>query len=113
MSVPRDHHFIPVFYLKQWTTNGKLVEYTRKHGRLIAKRVGPEATGFERDLYAFSELPAADAQHIEAVFLKYADDKAAQALAIHLGESEVSWSDELRSAWSRFVFGLHVRHQTQ
>jgi hypothetical protein len=30
MNIPRDHHFIPAFYLKQWTDqNGKLVEYTR------------------------------------------------------------------------------------
>jgi hypothetical protein len=110
MSVPRDHHFIPAFYLKQWTTNGTLIEYTRKHGKLIAKPVGAKATGYERDLYAFPELPAADAQHIEAVFLNQADDMAAQALAIHLGQSKVTWSAELRSAWSRFLIGLHVRH---
>jgi Protein of unknown function (DUF4238) len=58
MSAPRDHHFIPVFFLKQWVAeNGKLVEYTIKHDKLIAKPVGPRSTGFEIDLYAFDELP--------------------------------------------------------
>jgi hypothetical protein len=29
MSTPRDHHFIPVFYLKQWVgSSGKLIEYS-------------------------------------------------------------------------------------
>jgi hypothetical protein len=51
MSTPRDHHFIPTFYLKQWTDpNGKLIEYTIKRGNLIAKPVGPRATGYETDV---------------------------------------------------------------
>ena len=40
MNAPRDHHFIPAFYLKQWTgLDGKLVEYSRKGGKLIVKPV--------------------------------------------------------------------------
>jgi hypothetical protein len=58
MSTPRDLHFIPVFYLKRWANlSGKLVEYTIKHDKLIAKLVGPRSTGYETDLYAFNELP--------------------------------------------------------
>ena len=58
MSVPHDHHFIPAFYLTQWTApDKKLVEYTIKNGKLIDKSVGPRATGWETDLYAFPELP--------------------------------------------------------
>jgi hypothetical protein len=46
MSIPRDHHFIPAFYLRQWCDHtGKLIEYTIKHGKLISKPVGPSATG--------------------------------------------------------------------
>lgn len=38
MSIPRDHHFIPAFYLRQWCGAGdKLVEYTIKHRKLIPK----------------------------------------------------------------------------
>ncbi len=68
---PRDHHFIPVFYLKQWCgPDKKLIEYTVKHGNFIAKPVGPKGTGFQTDLYAFPELPPDIAQHMEDVFLK-------------------------------------------
>jgi hypothetical protein len=36
-NTPRDHHFIPVFYLKQWVgPTNKLVEYSIKHDKLIA-----------------------------------------------------------------------------
>jgi hypothetical protein len=111
MNAPRDHHFIPAFYLKQWVDgSGKLVEFTWKGGKLIPKRVGPRSTGFERDLYAFPELPAATAQYMEQVFFAYADQKASDALDLHLGLSAQQWTPELLSAWSRFVIGIHLRH---
>jgi len=111
MNAPRDHHFIPAFYLKQWVDgSGKLVEYSRKGGKLIPKPVGPRSTGFERDLYAFPELPAATAQYMEQVFFAYADQKASDALDLHLGLSSLQWTRELLSAWSRFVIGIHLRH---
>ncbi len=111
MNAPRDHHFIPAFYLKQWASrDAKLIEYTRKGGKLIAKPVGPRSTGFERDLYAFPELPPHQAQFIEQAFFAYADQKASDALDIHLGLAPSFWSAELTSAWSRFVLGIHLRH---
>jgi len=40
MNVPIDHHFIPAFFLAQWADGGgKLVKYTIKHDKVIAKRV--------------------------------------------------------------------------
>jgi hypothetical protein len=58
MSIPHKHHFIPAFYLRQWCDHtGKLIEYTIKYSKLIPKPVGPDATGYEFDLYAFPELP--------------------------------------------------------
>jgi hypothetical protein len=111
MNAPRDHHFIPAFYLRQWAgLDGKVVEYARKGSKLIAKPVGPHATGFERDLYAFPKLPAAQAQFMEQVFFAYADQKASDALDVHLGVSSNPWTGELLSAWSRFVLGVHLRH---
>jgi hypothetical protein len=112
MSVPRDHHFLPVFYLKQWAsyTDGKLLEYTIKHGKLISKRVGPRGTGFETDLYSFPELPNQAAQYLESVVLQDFDNKASSALQQHLRMSSDPWDAEIRSAWSRFVMGLILRH---
>ena len=111
MNAPRDHHFIPAFYFKQWVEgSGKLVEYSRKGGKLISKPAGPRSTGFERDLYAFPELPVATAQYMERVFFAYADQKASDALDLHLGLSAQRWTPELLSAWSRLVIGIHLRH---
>ena len=111
ISTPRDHHFIPAFYLKQWAgPDGKLIEYTRKGGKLIAKSVGPKSTGYERDLYAFPELRPDVVQYLEQVFFAYADQKASDALDNHLGLASVPWTSELVTAWSRFVIGIHLRH---
>ncbi len=111
MSTPRDHHFIPAFYLGKWTKppEGKLVEYTIKNNKLIDKSVGPRSTGYEKDLYSFPELPPESAQYLEQEFFNYLDDSASRALDIHLGGSG-EWTNELVNAWSRFVLGIHLRH---
>lgn len=111
-KLPRDHHFIPAFYLTQWAgQNKKLVEYSLKHGKLIPKSVGPAGTGFEFDLYAFNELPGADSQFLEQKFFDYTDQTAHKALQLHLsGAPGDEWTPELRSGWSRFLLGLLLRH---
>jgi hypothetical protein len=111
MSTPRDHHFIPAFLLKQWAgQNGKLIEYAIKHGKVIAKPVGPHSTGYEFDLYAFNKLASDVRQYIEQVFFNYADNAASIALERHLSNSREPWSAELLSAWSRFLIGIYLRH---
>ena len=73
MSIPHDHHFIPAFYLKQWAgADKKLTEFAFQRGKLIVKRAGPRATGYETGLYAFPELPPDTAQHLENVYFNYA-----------------------------------------
>jgi hypothetical protein len=116
MNTPRDHHFIPAFYLKQWEgPGGQIIEYkliaNAQVGRkLVKKPIGRDATGFERDLYAFPELPPDAAQFIEQRFFAYADQKASDALDNHLGIAAHPWTSELVSAWSRFVIAIHLRH---
>jgi hypothetical protein len=110
VSIPRDHHFIPAFALAPWAVkDSELVEHSIKHQKLIPKWVGPRGTGFVRDLYAFPELPPEHAQHLESVFFNYADDKAAQALQLHI-QNKAAWNDELVTAWSLYVIGIHLRH---
>ncbi len=111
MKMPRDHHFIPAFYLKHWAgPDQKLVEYSLQRGRIYAKSVGPHATGYQTDLYAFPELPADCAQHLERVYFDYADRTADKALHLQLRDPTVGWTTELVSAWSRFIVGIHLRH---
>jgi Protein of unknown function (DUF4238) len=111
MSVPRKHHFIPAFYQKAWAdAEGTLVEYSRPRDIVKCRPKTPAATGWERDLYAFPELPPEADQHIEAQFFQYADDVAAQALANLLAGNKIPWTIESRSAGSRFLIAIHVRH---
>lgn len=112
MSKPRDHHFIPVFYLKQWASSSsqKLIEYSIKHGKFIAKPVGPRGTGYETDLYSFPDLPPEIAQHIEDVFLRSSDNQAALALQRILEWDKSVWPPEMTQAWARCVMHLLLRH---
>jgi hypothetical protein len=73
--------------------------------------VTAEATGFQRDLYEFPELPSPLSQFLEKEFFNYADRTASQALAMLLdGLPKHLWSSEMLSAWARFLIGLHTRH---
>jgi hypothetical protein len=116
MNAPRNHHFIPAFYLKRWEdpsgqiTEYKLIENAKVGRKLVSKPIGRDGTGFERDLYAFPELPPDAAQFIEEAFFAYADQKASDALDNHLGIATHPWTNELVSAWSRFVIAIHLRH---
>lgn len=112
MSQPRDHHFIPVFYLKQWANaDGKLIEYSRPYrNKIVPKLVGPRSTGFQSDLYAFPNCPPEIAQYLESQFLMRTDNLASLALAKLLSGGAEPWTPDLRSAWSRFTINFLIRH---
>jgi hypothetical protein len=111
MSAPHRHHFIPAFYLRRWhDADGKLVEYSIKHRKLIPKPVGADATGFQVDLYEFADLPPNLSQFMEQRFFDYADRTASQALDMLIDAGHPIWSIELKSAWARFLIGVHTRH---
>lgn len=83
-GAPRDHHFVPVFYPRQWYgTAGRLFEHKRVHGgKIVQKAVGAAATGFQRDLYPFPALgPIGHDQHLESRFFQIVDDEGARALS--------------------------------
>jgi hypothetical protein len=54
-------------------------------------------------------LPPDQAQFIEQSFFDYADRVASDALQMLLS-GDNRWTSETRSAWSRFVIGVHLRH---
>jgi hypothetical protein len=110
VSTPRDHHFIPAFYLQRWhASNGKLIEYSLKNTKLISKTVSARATGYERDLYTFPDLPSETRQILESQFFNQTDFLASKALS-NLYTGNVQWDSELRTAWSRFLLNFRVRH---
>ncbi|QAU44193.1 DUF4238 domain-containing protein [Bradyrhizobium guangzhouense] len=110
---PRDHHFVPVFYLRQWHNgNKKLFEHKRVYdGRIAQKEVSATATGFQRDLYAFPTLGSAGYdQYLENRFFKLVDDEGAIALHRLLERDPNPWTPEHRSGWSRFLLSVRLRH---
>jgi Protein of unknown function (DUF4238) len=81
MSIPRNHHYSPIFYLKQWTgTDNRLCVYQKLGGRILARRKFPAGTGYERDLYRVEGLPENWAQAVESKFMHMVDTDAKHAL---------------------------------
>jgi Protein of unknown function (DUF4238) len=109
---PRDHHFIPVFYLKQWASSStkKVIEYRKPRDNFVSKPVGPRKTGFQTDLYSFPELPPEIAQHIEEVFLQHSDNYAALAHQRILTWDKSAWPAEMIQAWARCIMHMLLRH---
>ena len=105
-------HYIPQFYLKRWTIDGNLVEFQRRRPgslQVSPKRRSPAATGWSKDLYTFNGLPEDKRHHLETVFFKMVDSKAADALALMENRSE-AWTAEIRRAWALFLMSLITRH---
>jgi uncharacterized protein DUF4238 len=109
---PRSHHYVPIFYLKQWVGGDeRLCQYRKVHNNKIAvKRKHPAGTGFKIDLYKLDQLPPVDAQAIETQFMQLVDGDAALALEHIKNDSEQQLSAGLRSAWSRFLLGFIFRN---
>jgi Protein of unknown function (DUF4238) len=104
------HHYIPVFYLRQWASADKRVCVMRKvQSGLWVDRLSPKGTGYKKDLYRIENVSPELAQSFESEFLKLTDTHASEALAklLHRGST---WTDDLRSAWARFILSLLFRN---
>jgi len=113
MSKEGKHHYVPVFYLKQWVSGDdrKLCEYTRPRALIQTKRIGPKSTGFVHGLYSIPGLPAEEVQYIEKKYMQKLDDKAARALQAMLAQSpgDISLAEELTISWAAFLYSLILR----
>jgi hypothetical protein len=108
---PRRHHYIPEFYLKQWTNgNGKLTQFSKPYlDTVVAKRVYPKQTGFEYRLNDLDGLPEAGRHQLETHFYSPVDSAAALVLhALKLGQRDFSQKE--RIAWARFITSIILRN---
>lgn len=84
MSIPRDHHYLPQFYLERWVQGGRVVRYLRpcgSDGPLHHRMESPRAVCFETDLYQLPDLvDPTDSQFIEMNLFQRIDNNAALAL---------------------------------
>lgn len=112
MSNPRKHHYVPVFYLRQWvSTDRQLCEYKRVAGRIVRRRTFPDGTGYQKDLYRIDGLPDDVAQVVEQGFMRMVDTEASQALQKMVqGGQPGTFTARQRSAWARFLLSLWFRN---
>jgi hypothetical protein len=107
---PRNHHFIPIFYLKRWTTEGQLIEFCRRRfDQVIPRKTYPAGTGYVRDLYSALNEDSERVTTLETNFLAPADGLAALALEQLHQIKPKPWAAPERSAWSRFIMTLLLR----
>jgi hypothetical protein len=111
MKLPK-HHYIPVFYLKQWAgPDGKVTAFRRPHGdRVVATRKPPTHTGYDRGLYWMEGMKDLDAANrIETDVMCRIDHNAAIAHQYIMQDDVKSIPPPIRLAWTQFLIGLLIR----
>jgi hypothetical protein len=111
MSHPINHHYLPVFYLRQWrNANGKVIRYHRPYKDVVASPIAPNNTGYEPGLYTLHGYPPERAQAIETEFMgPHVDEPASRALKILVARDFSGMTDEMRVAWTRFLMAVRLR----
>jgi hypothetical protein len=110
MSDPRRHHFNPESKLRQWAgADGLVCEIKKDHGKVVAQRKSPKATGFQRDLYRIDGVSDGLAQHVEKNFMSPLDNDAARAIQKILSGDDAPWTDDERTPWTTFILSLLFR----
>lgn len=105
------HHYIPVFYLKQWRgPDRRVIEFSRPYKNKVKPRnVDPDGTGYVRGLYRMPGVADEFAEVIERTFFKLVDDHAAIALQKLLKNEMTDWSLDLRKSWTLFLMSMFMR----
>jgi hypothetical protein len=112
MSDPERHHYLPIFYLKQWTAlDGRVVRYHRPSSKVVAHPIAPKNTGYEQGLYSLDGYNPEQRNVIEKTFMATeVDGPAATALRFFLERRPgYQLTLPIRQAWTRFLMSLHVR----
>ena len=111
MSKEGNHHYLPIFYLKQWAgSDDKICEYKRRYHGVLPKRVFPAATGYIRGLYSIEDTNPEVINAIETKFLMPADGLAAEALRDLVLDRPFKQPVRMRHSWTRFVLSLMIRY---
>jgi hypothetical protein len=109
MSDPSKHHYIPAFYLRQWTTNGFLCEMRNIREKVVVHSKSPDGTGWKKDLYKIEGVAPEISQHFERAFMHMVDTEAAQAMRSFIANN-MDVPVKERNAWIRFLLSLMFRN---
>jgi Protein of unknown function (DUF4238) len=84
VNQPINHHYLPVFYLKQWCgADGKVARYYRPYRDVVASARIPENTGYEPNLNTLEGFPTELRASIETHYMgPVIDTPAYDALAL-------------------------------
>lgn len=110
-NLPTRHHYIPIFYTKQWTSeDGRLCQFSKPYREKVKpKRVTPAMTGYADHLYDLEGLPEQLVQQVETQFMQPLDDTAAVLLQ-EIEAGRYNWTTRRRrEAWAKFVMSLLMR----
>src|ERR1700722_4711869 len=111
MSKEGNHHYLPIFYLKQWAgSDQRLCEYKRRYHGVLPKRVFPAATGYVQGLYSIDDTDPDVVNAIETKFLMPADGLAAEAMRNLILDRPFTLPVRMRHSWTRFVLSLMIRY---
>jgi hypothetical protein len=119
----KKHHYIPVFYLKQWmgADDGRLCEFSRPYKTpegvadpdiksipIKPRRTYPDGTGYIKHLYTFPGLRPELANYLEDQFFLRVDNEG--ALVMHrLLRGDAEFDSQRKSAWTRFLMSMFHR----
>lgn len=110
---PKKHHYIPIFYLKQWATgrDGRLCEYSKPYRDIVKpKRVHPSGTGYVDRLYELQGLESELAQRLESEFMAPIDGFASEIVKGYFLDRNHFSSARQRTSWSMFIISLIMRN---
>jgi hypothetical protein len=110
MSKEGNHHYLPIFYLKQWAGSDKrLCEFKLRYHCVLPKRVFPAATGYVQGLYSIEDTNPEVVDAIETKFLMPADGLAAEAMRDLVLDRPFEQPARMRHSSTRFVLSLNLR----
>lgn len=102
------HHYLPVFYLRNWAYDGNIIEFTKFEGHLKAHRRSPKGAGYKVDLYKIAGVES-EAEHVfEKKFLMPLDNAAACIMQKFI-KSRLHLSEKERLYWSAFLLSIMAR----
>lgn len=112
MSTHSNHHYVPVFLLKQWAgADRKLSVFKRlPNGKLRHDRLGPKSVACDTHVYSLRRSSSEPDTRIERDFLGPQVDNLAAAVHAQMLKTGIgSLTPAQRVVWSRFLMAALLR----
>lgn len=109
-QVSKRHHYTPEFYLRSWADEaGNIGVVQNFGGRIHRGHCAPKATGFEYDLYSYTEnFNTENRAEIETDFFSRLDSEGAKIISKVINNENPEKNQ--RVLFAQFIAGLRVRN---